>query len=684
MQGDIIRSSMFYLTCAALITPLVFSVYFYPTHVALQTFLFRGIVDVMLALWLIGMARDRSFVPTFSLPALGVAVFVCAEYAAAAFGTGFSRSFFSDYERHWGLLTISHFAIFFFILASVFRDGVTWRRLFAVSVGAGVLCAAYGLYQFFFTPDIGRIYGTIGNPAFFSSYLVLNGLVAIFLCVTAASRNEKFLWGAAAIFIVGIAMLSGTRAAFLAVLVAAVFVWAGFLWGSAASRRAKLVTAGAGVLAAAAVGALFLFNNAPWITGNETLARLTHISAAQVTGQTRFYAWRATWDGFKEHPVLGVGPEYFDTVFNKHFSSDFYALERSETEFDRAHNVFLEQLATAGVVGAAAYAFLFLAFLAALVHAVRQGTASRFGMAGLLAVAVAYLVQGMFSFDSFTNFLPLFLVFAYAAILTQRPAGEREAGAPSGGAVIGAVCVAAALLVWYGSVQPARADRALSDLNAVRDTQMELDETTAVSAAMAAHSAALAHDRQSASVATPLLERITREAYLYFGRSAPDDFETNLLPYALRQAAENVRAHPEDYFASYDLALAHNIAYLVAGTNDAALAATVARAETLAPGRVELQFASAQRSLLQLRFDDAIAHAQKGIVTTAWFPDFYHILFLAYNFKGDTDRAFAAAENGLAHGMHLADPRELLWMADQYQRRGILDKAEAFRIQAGQ
>ena len=67
--------------------------------------------------------------------------------------------------------------------------------------------------------------------------------------------------------------------------------------------------------------------------------------------------WNISWQGVKERPILGWGQDNFSFVFTKYYNPQMYA---QEPWFDRSHNVFLDWLVAAGVVGLIAYLYLFL------------------------------------------------------------------------------------------------------------------------------------------------------------------------------------------------------------------------------------------------------------------------------------------------------------------------------------
>ena len=404
-----------WLVYAVLAIPLLFSVYFTPSHIAPQTFAMRLLVEAMLFAYIALALSNSAYLPKPSALSWSVIAFAGVYIIAGIFGLNPAQSFFSDLDWHWGFLTVAHLLAFFFILRGVVRGREAWRRLFTVSVSASALAALYGVWQFFFTPEIGRIYSTIGNPAALSSYVLLNAVIAAWLAFESVSLKEKIFLGSIALLDVSVTVMTGTRATALALIAAlGVFLVGYLVFRKKDSKKGKVVLSGCIIFLVIALALIYGFRDSSFVKNNATLSRLTNISASAGTSKTRLFAWQTAWESFKEYPVLGVGPENFNIAFNRHFDPGFYAYEKIETEFMRAHNIFLEMLATAGIAGFMAYLAMFISFLVLILRNVRQKIFDRhFGIMGFAFVA-AYFMQGFFNMDTLTTFLPFLLLAAFA------------------------------------------------------------------------------------------------------------------------------------------------------------------------------------------------------------------------------------------------------------------------------
>jgi O-antigen ligase len=123
--------------------------------------------------------------------------------------------------------------------------------------------------------------------------------------------------------------------------------------------------------------------------------------------------WRAALMAWREHPLLGLGPDNFRRAYNR-----YLGLSRPDERL-HANNLYLETLAGLGLAGIGALVLLVVGFAGAARTAIRHhGAAS---VAGLIAIGAAiglaaYLVHGFF--DYFLEFTPTYgLLWLLAGIV---------------------------------------------------------------------------------------------------------------------------------------------------------------------------------------------------------------------------------------------------------------------------
>jgi O-antigen ligase len=163
-------------------------------------------------------------------------------------------------------------------------------------------------------------------------------------------------------------------------------------------------TAGLAVGIAAAIGLIALAVAHPSRAALERHLRHGPISS-------RSDVWQASWDAFRDRPLLGYGPGQFRKIYD---TPTF--LSTGTGRIGLAHDAVLEQGVEAGAVAAAGTALALLAMLAAGASALRSRDPVRLA-AGVAAVAVA--LSGLY--DITWSFAPLLLLGAVSAVACREP-----------------------------------------------------------------------------------------------------------------------------------------------------------------------------------------------------------------------------------------------------------------------
>src|SRR4029453_5919970 len=116
------------------------------------------------------------------------------------------------------------------------------------------------------------------------------------------------------------------------------------------------------------------------------------------TVKERVYMWRSGLAIWREHPVLGVGPGELKRVYER------YALpEAVKKRPGHVHNTPLQMLVERGVLGLAAWLWIWVAFFARAIGRLRrlpaEATSERTLVMGSLAAIVGFLVAGLSEFN---------------------------------------------------------------------------------------------------------------------------------------------------------------------------------------------------------------------------------------------------------------------------------------------
>src|SRR3989338_3144968 len=125
---------------------IVLNDFFFP-FITGKAFVFRIIIEIITLLWLLLILRDKSYAPKFSWIFIAVVTFLGVMTLADIFSVNPFKSFWSNFERMEGLITLFHLGAYFIVASSILNTRKLWDRIFQTSIVASFLMGFYGLLQ---------------------------------------------------------------------------------------------------------------------------------------------------------------------------------------------------------------------------------------------------------------------------------------------------------------------------------------------------------------------------------------------------------------------------------------------------------------------------------------------------------------------------------------------------------
>ncbi len=384
---------------------------------------FRLIISVLIVVgvWYVieqGSIKGKKNYILYSLGTLYL-VFILA----TIFGINPYNSWWSNYERMDGMITIGFLILYFWVIMQVFTTKAEWLWLLRASLAAAFLVAINGVMQIngvdnkWVTGGSNiRISATIGNAAFFASYLMFNLFFAGILVYLDKINWRRILYAGLGLFYLIMIYYSGTRGPIVGLIVS-LFVMGGLYWFKSNNKQKGIISA---VLLVIIFSGLFLYSarDSEWIKKYHAFDRIANISLTDATTYDRFLTWQTSWQSFLDRPILGYGPENYRYGFNKYYNPNIH-----EQWFDRAHNVILDYLNIGGAPGLLAYLMVLLATLYYFWQARKKDYLLSVLGIGLLT---AYFIQNLFVFDTLNSYLPFILLLSFAAWLNFKDEEEAD------------------------------------------------------------------------------------------------------------------------------------------------------------------------------------------------------------------------------------------------------------------
>lgn len=445
-------------------------------------------LSIFLALWILLLQRERANVASEIMTRwkgarlviwLLLLLFLWF-FTASVLSSDPSFAFWGNPSRGGGFINFASlilFAIFIFLFARKEQ----WNTLWKTSLVIGILVSIVAVFQWqglfsnlFISQEGGRPRSTMGNDIQLAMYLLLLLFPAIAFALQKENLKKKLLFLLPALLFVFALALTGSRGGYLGLATGLAFFL--FFFPTEHYRRRlafKLIFLLLMLLPAWAI----YFTNVQYpnldregqkaIDRNRALSTiLGRFSLAQIwTQEARFGAWRVGIEAIKDKPLLGWGMEHFAVAFDKHYDPTIpniqYLPGSANSWWDRAHNFFIDIAAQAGLGGLG----LFLTLIGVLIwqlQKVKQNTSLRLLAHGTQASFVGWFAATLFGFDTFSTYLVLFFLIAYAMHLLFENTSLKAVQPVrwqrlSQGLRIGFVCITGAVLlffIWQYALKP--------------------------------------------------------------------------------------------------------------------------------------------------------------------------------------------------------------------------------------
>lgn len=264
---------------------------------------------------------------------------------------GFAHKFFPE----------NPFRMFLALSALLLTVQAMSKRLWISGLGVASVCLVLNVIygHVVFDTYFPRISGTTNHPIHFGNFAALIAMLLMSLAMLGRSESIRFrsLCVVGAVLAMGSALASQSRSSFVVLLC---LVPLAFL-GIKDQFHRWLVRVGI----ALTVVVLVAVATKPSI--QETLRVKAFAEDIEMIGSnnyqgsmgSRLVMWQTAWSMFKEHPMLGIGPNKFQSEFARRMQSG--ESPRADAEHNQPHNDLLNAASTGGLLKLMAYVFLIAA-----------------------------------------------------------------------------------------------------------------------------------------------------------------------------------------------------------------------------------------------------------------------------------------------------------------------------------
>jgi len=427
-MSSFLRYSILTGLFGVLFVPFIVANGFFFPFITGKAFAFRIVVEIVFALWIVLALKDSSVRPRGSVLLYTLLALIVSMGVSTILAENPSKSFWSNFERMEGYISLLHFGAYFLVTSSMLQAQNIWRTFWNTSIGVSIALGLYGVLQLagVFTINQGgvRVDATFGNATYLAVYMLFHFFITLIALVEWKPKKYfQLFYGVALVLQTLMIFYTATRGTILG-LVGGLFL-SGILFVIFAKGQNTLRKAGAIIAIAVVVisGAFFLAKDSGIVQNSDVLRRIASISLEE--GETRFTIWGIAWQGFLERPVFGWGQENFNYVFNTYYEPSLYA---QEPWFDRAHNIFFDWLVAGGIIALVLYLSL---FVVALWYMWKPRNPFEVGERVLLTGLLAgYGFHNLFVFDNLISYIFFLSILSYIVVKNM---GERKGGGPTFG-----------------------------------------------------------------------------------------------------------------------------------------------------------------------------------------------------------------------------------------------------------
>jgi len=327
--------------------------------------------------WIIKMIIQKKIIFRRTLLDLPLIIFLSSQILSTLSSIDFRTSFLGYYSRFNGglLSTVSYLLLYWAFVSNFDKEKVI--KFLKITVISGLLVSFYGIAQHFgidkdlWIQDVqNRVFSTFGQPNWLAAWLIAVVPLSWAWGINSKIKSKEFIFCliATSLFFTTL-VFTKSRSGILGFFITDFLFW---LIAFLKSQERKEI-----------LKKLFLYNfiflffvfifGTPWTPNFKQIVNKDYRSentptfspntpALEVGGtessEIRKIVWQGAFDLFKKYPILGTGVETFAFSYYEVRPLAHNLVSEWDFLYNKAHNEYLNFLATTGIVGLTSYLFL--------------------------------------------------------------------------------------------------------------------------------------------------------------------------------------------------------------------------------------------------------------------------------------------------------------------------------------
>lgn len=396
---------------------------------------------VIVGFWVVKMVTNKKIIFRRTILDIPILLFLGSQILSTAFSIDIHTSIFGYYSRfNGGLLSTLSYALLYWAYVSNIDEHSNKKNIVVLLI-SGFLVSVYAILEHFghsisclfvtgqfndecWVQDVRlRVFATVGQPNWLAAYLVAILPLSWVLAFRDFGKDLKrfktrnfWIWTVVSFVFFITLIFTKSRSGFLGLGVAAVIFWTGslliFLKGQ---KNLKKLGVGFFLINFILLLGILMFGT-PWTPSLRELVNKSKaasevskdnpVTTALETGGTesgkiRQIVWKGALDVWRHYPIVGSGVETFAYSYYQFRPIEHNLVSEWDFLYNKAHNEFLNFMATTGTIGIATYLFLIgaIIWLSFKVLLKSSDKKSRLLNTGLLAGFVSILITNFFGFS---------------------------------------------------------------------------------------------------------------------------------------------------------------------------------------------------------------------------------------------------------------------------------------------
>lgn len=404
------------------LTPLVFFPQTSEVFEFNKIILIYGLTIVVIFLWALKALRQRKLIFRRTMLDVPLILFLTISFFSSLTSIDPRTSFLGYYSRfHGGFLSLLSYSLLYWAAVANLDSKEVKKIIRFALLAAGIVASWAILEHFGRSPSclfitgkfdaecwvqdvVARPFATLGQPNWLAAYLT--ALSPLFW--TGAFKRAKIsvLFPLALLLFTAI-LFSQSRSGLLGFAAASGVFWVSTFQAAKKDFLKKFLILNFSFLV------LVLVLGSPWTKGVYS-SRVSQTASPALegggteSGEIRKIVWQGAVGIWQAYPLLGTGPETFAWAYYQFRPAEHNLVSEWDFLYNKAHNEYLNYLATSGALGLISYLFL----IAASLKQMRKNPA-------LLAGYTSLLISNFFGFSVTSTGLFFFLFPALAVSLNK-------------------------------------------------------------------------------------------------------------------------------------------------------------------------------------------------------------------------------------------------------------------------